>query len=163
MSSSALQRRPVTREEAAAAVGISRKLAAFHLDKLVAAGLLRTDYAHRGGCVKVGRTPKVYAPVDADIQLSIPERQHDVLSTILIDAVLTERADENAPQAVLRAARERGVAAGATERQNSRPGRLGAERALTLERGRVEAARVRARPHLADAGLPAQLPVPSGE
>jgi predicted ArsR family transcriptional regulator len=35
-------RRPVTREEAAASVGISRKLAAFHLDKLVEVGLLRT-------------------------------------------------------------------------------------------------------------------------
>ena len=32
-------RRPVTREEAAASVGISRKLAAFHLDKLVEADL----------------------------------------------------------------------------------------------------------------------------
>jgi predicted ArsR family transcriptional regulator len=129
------QRRPVTREEAAAAVGISRKLAAFHLDKLVAAGLLRTDYAHRGALRPVGRTPKVYAPVDADIRLSIPDRQHEVLATILIDAVLTERADQTAPQAVMRAARDRGVAAGATERQSSRPGRLGAERALTLSEG----------------------------
>ena len=32
---------PVTREEAATAVGISRKLAAFHLDKLVELGVLR--------------------------------------------------------------------------------------------------------------------------
>ena len=32
----AAQPGPVTRDEAAAAVGISRKLAAFHLDKLVA-------------------------------------------------------------------------------------------------------------------------------
>ena len=32
-------RQPVTRDEAAASVGISRKLAAFHLDKLVDAGL----------------------------------------------------------------------------------------------------------------------------
>jgi predicted ArsR family transcriptional regulator len=35
----AAQPHPVTRDQAAAAVGISRKLAAFHLDKLVAAGL----------------------------------------------------------------------------------------------------------------------------
>ncbi|MFH8798236.1 helix-turn-helix domain-containing protein [Streptomyces sp. NPDC017936] len=37
-------RRAVTRDEAAAGVGISRKLAAFHLDKLVDAGLLRAHY-----------------------------------------------------------------------------------------------------------------------
>jgi predicted ArsR family transcriptional regulator len=36
----AAQPDPVTRDQAAAAVGISRKLAAFHLDKLVSAGLL---------------------------------------------------------------------------------------------------------------------------
>ena len=33
---------PVTRDQAAAAAGISRKLAAFHLAKLVSAGLLET-------------------------------------------------------------------------------------------------------------------------
>jgi predicted ArsR family transcriptional regulator len=126
------ERRPITREEAAAAVGISRKLAAFHLDKLVAAGLLRTDYPRPGGVRKVGRAPKTYVPVDADLRLSIPERRPDVLAAILIDAVLSERAGETAPQAVLRAARDRGEAVGAAERLNSRPGRLGVERALTL-------------------------------
>ena len=126
------ERRPVTREEAAAAVGISRKLAAFHLDKLVAAGLLRTDYPPPSRMRKVGRAPKVYLPVDADVRLTIPERRPDVLAAILIDAVLSERAGETAPQAVLRAARDRGEAVGAGERLNSRPGRLGAERALTV-------------------------------
>jgi predicted ArsR family transcriptional regulator len=125
-------RRPITREEAADAVGISRKLAAFHLDKLVAAGLLRADYPRLSGVRKVGRAPKVYAPVDADVRMSIPERRHDVIAGILIDAVLNERAGETAPQAVLRAARERGEVVGAAERLNARPGRLGAERALTL-------------------------------
>ena len=130
-------RRPITREEAAAAVGISRKLAAFHLDKLVAAGLLRTDYPQPSGVRKVGRAPKVYVPVDADVRISIPERRPDVLTAILIDAVLNERAAETAPQAVLRAAREHGEAIGAAERRNSRPGRLGAERALTLSESKL--------------------------
>ncbi|MDP8929787.1 MAG: hypothetical protein M3O70_14755, partial [Actinomycetota bacterium] len=48
--------RPITREEAAASVGISRKLAAFHLDKLVEVGLLRAHYEPVGGIRKVGRT-----------------------------------------------------------------------------------------------------------
>jgi hypothetical protein len=49
--------RPVSREEAADTVGISRKLAAFHLDKLVEVGLLRARYEPIGGIRKVGRTP----------------------------------------------------------------------------------------------------------
>ena len=121
-------RRPVTRDEAAAAVGISRKLAAFHLDKLVAAGVLRADYdrsTHR-----VGRAPKVYQPVEGDISVSIPPRQPDLLADILVDAVLAE--GDNAREAALRVARERGHDLGAAEREQSRPGRLGAERALTL-------------------------------
>ncbi len=131
-------RRPVTRDEAAAAVGISRKLAAFHLDKLVDAGALRAHYEPVAGIRRVGRTPKVYEPTGTDIRISIPQRRHDVLADILLDAVLTEGADENACEAALRAARRRGEQAGVTERQRTRPGRLGAERALTMVSGLLE-------------------------
>jgi len=119
-------RRPVTRDEAAAAVGISRKLAAFHLDKLVDAGVLRAGYQQVAR--KVGRAPKVYEPVGTDIRVSIPPRQHDLLADILLDAVLAGGNRDSA----LRVARERGQDVGAGEREQSRPGRLGAERAITL-------------------------------
>lgn len=119
-------RRPVTRDEAAAAVGISRKLAAFHLDKLVDAGVLRADYQQ--GTRKVGRAPKVYQPVETDIAVSLPPRQHDLLADILLDAVLAD----DSRDAALRVARERGKDLGAAERSQARPGRLGAERSLTL-------------------------------
>ncbi|MDT4944158.1 MAG: hypothetical protein QOH14_891 [Pseudonocardiales bacterium] len=122
---------PVTREAAAEAVGISRKLAAFHLDKLVAAGLL-TARIEAVGAPRVGRAPKVYEPADADIAVCVPPREPQLLAAILIDAVVGERPDETADHAVLRVARERGVAVGADERAASRPGRLGAERALAL-------------------------------
>ncbi|MFB9907710.1 helix-turn-helix transcriptional regulator [Allokutzneria oryzae] len=129
-------RRPVTRDEAAAAVGISRKLAAFHLDKLVDAGVLRADYQAVTGIRKVGRAPKVYQPVGNDIRISIPPRHHDLLAGILLDAVLADSgnggADRDARSATLRVARERGHDTGAAERERTRPGRLGAERALTL-------------------------------
>ncbi|GAA0517487.1 transcriptional regulator [Saccharopolyspora subtropica] len=124
-------RRPVARDEAAAAVGISRKLAAFHLDKLVAAGLLCAHFEPVGGIRKVGRTPKVYEPTRTDIRVSIPPRQHDLLADILLDAVLTEGERETAAQAAMRVARERGHQLGTAERQRNRPGRLGVERALT--------------------------------
>jgi predicted ArsR family transcriptional regulator len=124
-------RRPVTRDEAATAVGISRKLAAFHLDKLVDAGALRARYQPAGGIRKVGRAPKVYEPSGADIRVSIPSRSHDTLADILLDAMASHDPD-GARDAVRRVARERGERIGAAERQRARPGRLGAERALTL-------------------------------
>lgn len=124
--------RPVTREEAAADAGISRKLAAHHLDKLVTAGLLSGRSQPPAGVRKVGRAPKVYELAGAGIGVSIPERRHEVLAGILLDAVRTEAAGENARQASVRAARQRGQAIGAAERDRLRPGRLGAERALTI-------------------------------
>jgi len=120
--------RPVTRDEAAAAVGISRKLAAFHLDKLVEAGLLRASYRPMG----VGRAPKVYEPGEVDIRVSIPQRRPDLLAEILLCAVVSETGAEPARAIALRAAGERGKQLGAAARERHRPGRLGVERALTM-------------------------------
>lgn len=125
-------RRPVTRDEAAAAVGISRKLAAFHLDKLVDAGALRARPQPADGTRRVGRVPKVYEPSGTDIRVSIPQRRHDILAGILLGAVVSEGHGENARDAARRVARDHGKQIGAEERQRVRPGRLGAERALTL-------------------------------
>ena len=125
-------RRPVNREQAAASVGISRKLAAFHLDKLVEVGLLHATHQPVGQVRKVGRTPKVYQPTHAVVRISIPEHQHDLLAEILLDAVIHHRTGESAQQAALRLATQRGEDLGRAERARVRPGRLGAERALTL-------------------------------
>src|SRR6185312_8135378 len=65
-------RRPVSREEAAEWVGIS--------DKLVEVGLLRAHYERVDGIRKVGRAPKLYEPADAELQISIPAREHDLLA-----------------------------------------------------------------------------------
>jgi predicted ArsR family transcriptional regulator len=118
-------RHPVTRDEAAAAVGISRKLAAFHLDKLVGAGLLLARYEGAG---RVGRAPKVYEPSEVEVQVSIPAREYSLLADILIDAVLSDD-PRGATEPI---AAERGRAIGAAERDGERPGRLGTERALTM-------------------------------
>lgn len=125
-------RRPVTRDEAAAAVGISRKLAAFHLDKLVDAGALSARFQSPGGVRRVGRAPKVYEPSARDIRVSIPRRCHDVLAGILVEALAAEGRGENAGDAARRIARDRGEQIGAAERELARPGRLGAERALSM-------------------------------
>ncbi|WP_318202327.1 helix-turn-helix transcriptional regulator [Streptomyces sp. SCL15-4] len=125
-------RRPVTREETAETLGISRKLAAFHLDKLVDAGLLRTRYEAPAGIRKVGRRPKVYEPVDEAIAVSVPERRYEMLADVLTEAVLTEAAGESAREAALRVAHGRGRFLGEADRERVRPGRLGAERGLSL-------------------------------
>jgi predicted ArsR family transcriptional regulator len=128
---------PVTRDEVAGEVGISRKLAAFHLDKLAAAGLLRTSFARPGGLRRAGRTPKRYEPAEVDVQVSIPPREHALLAGILVNA-MNSTADDTAAQAAFRAASERGRALGQAERTAARPGRLGAERALTVASGFLE-------------------------
>src|SRR5688572_13178345 len=54
---------PVTRDQAANAVGISRSKAAFHLDKLVDARLLRVQFRRLSGRTGrgAGRPSKLYA------------------------------------------------------------------------------------------------------
>lgn len=106
-------RRPVTREEAASKVDISRKLAAFHLDKLVAAGLLEVTSSPDVGPRRVGRTPKWYRPVDETMSVSIPGRSYQELATVLVLAAATEEPDESSEQARHRVGRARGLELGA--------------------------------------------------
>jgi predicted ArsR family transcriptional regulator len=127
-------RRPVSRDEAAAAAGISRKLAAFHLEKLADVGLLRAHFdgiGRRG----VGRRPKVYEPAEAAVQVSIPVRRHELLADVLVQGLLAEDEHGGARQGAVEAARRRGVDVGAAEREKVRLGRLGPERALALAEG----------------------------
>jgi predicted ArsR family transcriptional regulator len=82
-------RRPVTREEVAAAAGTSRRLAAFHLDQLAGAGLLAVDYARpvgRGG-PGAGRPAKRYVVPPGDVSVSLPMRRYDLAARILARAV----------------------------------------------------------------------------
>ncbi|MEU3841245.1 helix-turn-helix domain-containing protein [Streptomyces sp. NPDC028635] len=108
-------RRPVTREEASAAVGISRKLAAFHLDKLVDSGLLQARHGGHGPR-RVGRAPKVYEPSAQTLEISLPPRRHELLASLLAEAVTAVRPGESAHEAALRVARERGSSLGAEAR-----------------------------------------------
>ena len=122
------------RHEAAATVGISRELTAFHLDTFVYAGLLRARYAAPTGIRKVGRQPKVYEPTDTPIRVSIPDRRHELLADLLVQAVVTEGENETAAQAAMRPAGQRREELGEEERTQLRPGRRGAERG---QRGRT--------------------------
>lgn len=111
-------RRAVTREEAAASIGISRKLAAFHLDKMVTAGLLQARYEAAGDTPKVGRRPKVYEATDLDVAVSIPGRQFRLLADLLLDSIISETGEESGAEAATRTAYQRGMALGSADRGN---------------------------------------------
>ena len=80
---------PVSRDDAARAVGISRPLAAYHLDKLVDDGLLEARYQRRSGRrgPGAGRPAKHYVRADRQIELSLPARDYAALAELLAGAV----------------------------------------------------------------------------
>ncbi|KRE28344.1 transcriptional regulator [Mycobacterium sp. Soil538] len=125
------QRRPVSRDEAASAAGISRRLAAFHLDKLVEAGLLQFHFRQPMDA-RAGRPPKVYALADTELDVSIPTRRHGLLADILAHAVLAENEHGSARVAAACVAHERGVTSAAAASEPVRGGRLSAERTMRL-------------------------------
>jgi predicted ArsR family transcriptional regulator len=91
----------VSREEAAAGVGIQRQLAAFHLDKLVDAGLLETTYRRLSGRTGpgAGRPAKLYRRSSSEHSVSLPPRQYDLAAELLANAV--EEAGDRPARAVL--------------------------------------------------------------
>ncbi len=121
---------PVTREEAAQEVGISAKLAAFHLDKLVDEGLLKAHYARLAGRSGpgAGRSSKLYEPTDRSFELSLPPRAYDLVGRLLLAALETKRHEESPHDA----ARRVGYGAGLeTGRSASRRSARRMERILT--------------------------------
>jgi len=82
------QPRAVSRDEAAEAVGISRALAAFHLDKLVELGLLKAEYRRLSGRSGpgAGRTSKLYRRSRHRFTMSLPHRNHELLARLLAES-----------------------------------------------------------------------------
>lgn len=122
--------RPVTREAAAETLGLSRKLAAFHLDKLVDVGVLVAVHDPIARSRTPGRPPKTYRPSGQAIRLSIPARRPETLAGLLLTAITAARKDESTSEAALRVAYEAGRTLGSTVRTESKLGRLGPERTL---------------------------------
>lgn len=98
----AARREPVTRDAAAAAVGVDRAVAAYHLDRLVAEGLLIASFARPAGRSGpgAGRPSKRYERSDAEISVTLPARSYEVLADLLATAI------ENDETGAVRAALE---------------------------------------------------------
>lgn len=79
----------VSREQAAAAVGVQKALAAFHLDKLAEEGLLVFEFRRLTGRSGpgAGRPAKLYRRSDRQLDVSLPPRQYDVAGLLLAGAV----------------------------------------------------------------------------
>ena len=83
----------VGRDAAAAGAGVPRSTAAFHLDRLVDAGLLTVEYRRLSGRSGpgAGRPAKLYRAITTELIGSVPERHYELAADIL--AAAAERAD----------------------------------------------------------------------
>jgi len=119
------QPEPVGREAAAAAAGVSRALATFHLDKLADAGLLESSYRRLTGRVGpgAGRPARVYWRSPREFSVSVPERRYARAADLFASAL--ERLGSGAlPPALTDAAHEMGEELGSGFRRGSGRARL---------------------------------------
>ncbi len=75
---------PVSRDSAAAALDIPRSTAAFHLDRLVADGLLEIQFRRLSGKSGpgAGRPAKLYVRAEAEITVSLPPRRYELAGAV---------------------------------------------------------------------------------
>ena len=123
----------VGRDEAAAAVGIGRALAAFHLDRMVRDGLLVAEYRRRSGRTGpgAGRPAKLYRRAPGTISVSLPHRDYEVAARLLASAI--ERSSPGVPPpAAQAAARDAGQEIGDRAREAAGPRARHARRKAAL-------------------------------
>jgi predicted ArsR family transcriptional regulator len=106
-----------SRSDAAAAAGIGRTLAAFHLDRLAEAGLVEVTFARPPGRSGpgAGRPAKLYRRAAAEHQVSVPPRDYRAAAELLADVVDMTGAEPE----LHRSARSRGAAAGRAARRQA--------------------------------------------
>ncbi|MFC7110983.1 helix-turn-helix transcriptional regulator [Nonomuraea rubra] len=109
-----------------------RNTVSFHLDKLVAEGLLEAVYQRRTGRTGpgAGRPAKLYRRAPGQIAVSLPDRRYETAAHLLADALQEAHASGEPPRTVLdRRARELGRELG----RNARTGLMEALEALGFE------------------------------
>jgi len=113
----AAQDHDVSRNEAAEGAGIGRTLAAFHLDKLVDAGLLDTESRRLTGRSGpgAGRPAKLYRRSGAEHHVSVPARDYRTAADLLAEVADGARLDVELRAAAAREGRAVRDAAGPIE------------------------------------------------
>ena len=83
------QAEPVSRDQAAEAVGVARHQAKFHLDRLEAEGLLQSDYVRLTGRSGpgAGRPAKRYRRGSGELSVTIPPREYDLAGHLMAQAI----------------------------------------------------------------------------
>jgi predicted ArsR family transcriptional regulator len=122
---------PIGRDDAAATLEMSRELAAFHLDRLVEAGLLEAEYRRRNGRrgPGAGRPAKLYRRASREVAVALPPRRYDRAADLMATAI--ERLPDGSGVAVAAdVARERGRAVGIDARRMTGGGRRAGRRLL---------------------------------
>jgi predicted ArsR family transcriptional regulator len=103
---------PVSRDDAAAQLGLPRHTVKFHLDRLVEHGLLDVEFRRLSGRQGpgAGRPTKLYRRSDRETSVELPERQYEVAGELMAQAI-EEASREGGPvmTALARAAAERGT------------------------------------------------------
>jgi predicted ArsR family transcriptional regulator len=124
----AAQPAAVSRDEAARATGVTRPVAAFHLDRLAEHGLLETESRRLTGRQGpgAGRPAKLYRRSRREIAVSLPERHYDLAASLLAEAV--SPAPRGFAARLAEVSRARGRALG--EKTLERLRRKGSRRAL---------------------------------
>jgi predicted ArsR family transcriptional regulator len=84
---------PVSRDDASAEVRIGRTLAAYHLDKLEQAGLLTVEYQRPEGRrgPGAGRPAKLYSRSEREISVTLPPRDYELLTQLLLESAEEDR------------------------------------------------------------------------
>ncbi|MDX6741417.1 transcriptional regulator [Actinocorallia sp. A-T 12471] len=97
----------VGRNEASSAAGVSRTLAAFHLDKLVEGGLLDAVFRRPEGRAGpgAGRPAKYYRRAETEFTASVPPRDYRGVASLLAETVAEAGLDDRAVEAAREAGR----------------------------------------------------------
>lgn len=100
------QSEPVSRDQAANAIGVAPHIAKFHLDRLEECGLLEVEYSRPAGRTGpgAGRPTKFYRRSKRDVTVSLPERHYDLAGRILATAIRTAQDGEVTVAEALRGA-----------------------------------------------------------
>ena len=124
----------VSRDQAADQTGLPRHAVKFHLDRLVAEGLLEVEFRRLTGRrgPGAGRPSKLYRRSPVEISVSLPERRYELAGQILAEAVQSARSGNPAMEAVAHAAAQAGRRIAADARAASPNAPLGSASAAGI-------------------------------